>query len=85
MTKNEAIRLLRLADETLWLVVRGHTASADATQRKISLALRANDMETPGGACLTCGAAITQPETGRPRLYCSDAHRKAAHRAARQR
>jgi hypothetical protein len=85
VTKNEAIRLLRLAEETLWLVALGNTETADAAQRKISLALRANDMEAQGGGCLTCGAAIAQPETGRPRLYCSDAHRKAAHRASRQR
>jgi hypothetical protein len=85
VTRAEAIRLLRLAEQTLWMVGMGHTETVDAVQRKISLALRANDMETPGGTCLACGTALTQPETGRPRVYCSDRCRKAAHRAARQR
>jgi hypothetical protein len=84
VTKNEAIRLLRLAEETLWLVSMGQTSTADAVQRKIHLALRANETGMPGGACLACGNPLTQPETGRPRLYCADKCRKAAHRAPRQ-
>jgi hypothetical protein len=34
--------------------------------------------------CLNCLAPITQPLTGRRRLYCSDRCRKLAHRARQQ-
>lgn len=30
--------------------------------------------------CLECGAAVTQPVTGRPRLYCSNRCKQAAFR-----
>lgn len=33
--------------------------------------------------CRVCGELVQQPTTGRPRLYCSDAHRQSAHRRRR--
>jgi hypothetical protein len=30
------------------------------------------------GGCEWCGAELEQPGTGRPRRFCSDAHRRAA-------
>jgi hypothetical protein len=37
----------------------------------------------PMNSCAVCGAAIVSDPHGRPRLYCSDACRQAAHRARR--
>jgi predicted nucleic acid-binding Zn ribbon protein len=35
----------------------------------------------PMNSCAVCGTAIVSDPHGRPRLYCSDACRQAAHRA----
>jgi hypothetical protein len=85
MDMNEAIRLLNIAARTLEKVSFGETLAAPETLRKIVYALERHAIETADGACLKCGKSLTQPETGRPRVYCSDRCRKAAHRAARQR
>jgi predicted nucleic acid-binding Zn ribbon protein len=37
----------------------------------------------PMNSCAVCGTAIVSDPHGRPRLYCSDACRQAAHRARR--
>jgi hypothetical protein len=37
----------------------------------------------PISSCAVCGAAIVSDPHGRPRLYCSDTCRQAAHRARR--
>jgi predicted nucleic acid-binding Zn ribbon protein len=49
-------------------------------------ALRAARRDEPADAepmtsCAVCGAAIVSDPHGRPRLYCSDTCRQAAHRA----
>lgn len=36
--------------------------------------------EQPSERCEWCGAKLVQPERGRRRRFCSDAHRKAAGR-----
>lgn len=41
--------------------------------------LAVNERSTPGG-CRWCGRSLEQSNTGRPREFCSDAHRKAAGR-----
>jgi predicted nucleic acid-binding Zn ribbon protein len=66
------------------------SAGEDATYEVTSLRLArqdepavADDAE-PMNSCAVCGAAIVSDPHGRPRLYCSDACRQAAHRARRQ-
>lgn len=85
MTKSEMMRLLTLAEAVLWDAIRKEVPTADEVHGEIARALRKHTAETADGACLKCGNALTQPERGRRRSFCSDRCRVAAHRAGRQR
>lgn len=83
MTKNELISLLRDADAVLWAAVPKGVTGAEEMHQRVADALRAEAARTAGGACVSCGDALTQPSTGRPRMYCGEACKKRAHRANR--
>jgi hypothetical protein len=85
MTKNEMVRLLTLAEGVLWDAAFRGVPMADDVQGEIARALRKHAAETADGKCLKCGNALTQPDRGRRRSFCSDRCRVAAHREARQR
>lgn len=85
MTKNEIMRLLALAEAVLWDATLKGVPMAGDVHGEIARALRKHTAETADGACLKCGNALTQPERGRRRSFCSDRCRVQAHRAARQR
>jgi hypothetical protein len=83
MTKNEMFSLLREAEEVLFNALAKGVSGAEETHRKVALALRSEAAATPDGVCVTCGEAITQPATGRPRMYCGEACKKRAYRSKR--
>lgn len=83
MTKNELISLLRDAESVLWESVGKGISGAEETHQRIALALRAEAIATAVGMCVSCGNALTQPTTGRPRMYCGEACKKRAYRAKR--
>ena len=71
---------LRRADDGRRLVITGHLSRGNAEH----MAERVNELL--GGrpalpeTCTVCDKPISQPRTGRTRLYCSDACKHAAHR-----
>ncbi|GHJ27123.1 hypothetical protein TPA0910_15560 [Streptomyces hygroscopicus subsp. sporocinereus] len=81
MTKSELLSLLRDAESVLWDAVCRNVSGAEKTHQRIARALRAEDAATPDGTCASCGNALTQPSTGRPRTYCGGACKKRAQRA----
>jgi ferredoxin len=83
MTKNDLISLLRDAEAVLWDSVSKGVVGAEETHQRIARALRADDAATADGACVSCGNALTQPSTGRPRMYCGEACKKRAYRSKR--
>jgi hypothetical protein len=84
MTKSELLSLLRGAESVLWDAVGRNVGGAEEMHQRIARALRADAAATPDGACASCGNALTQPATGRPREYCGGACKKRAYRAGRQ-
>jgi hypothetical protein len=78
MTRNELIRLLRVAEGILWKAgnLLPDTPEILATQQEIAVALRAVDSAEQ---CQRCGNALAQAGTGRPKRYCSDNCRKYAY------
>lgn len=83
MTKKELISLLREAESVLWETLGKGVSRAEETHRRIAIALQAEAAKTPDGVCVSCGNALTQPITGRPRVYCGEACKKRAYRAKR--
>lgn len=84
MTKSELMALLRDAESVLWASLGRGIEGTEETHQRIAAALRAEAMATPDGACASCGEALTQPPTGRPRKFCGEACKKRAYRASRQ-
>lgn len=82
-TRSELIALLRDAETVLWSAVGQQVSGAEDVHQRIARALRAEASAAADGACVTCGNALSQPEVGRPRRYCTDRCRKAAHRLRR--
>ncbi|MFE9765075.1 hypothetical protein ACFYPC_11165 [Streptomyces sp. NPDC005808] len=79
MTRNELIRLLRVAEGALWKsgnLLREGAPEVLETQQEIARALRAADSAEK---CQRCGNALVQNGMGRPRRYCSDNCRKYAY------
>jgi hypothetical protein len=67
---------------------RSAVATANLSKRQAEeLADRLNDLFTDRpqlfSPCASCGAALLQPPTGRPRKYCSPACSQAAYRNRR--
>lgn len=83
MTKNQIAALLRETMPVLLEAAYLGAKDADVTLKKVDAALAAMAAQTADGACLTCGEAITQPATGRPRMYCGEACKKRAYRSKR--
>ncbi|MGC0375909.1 hypothetical protein [Streptomyces sp. SAI-229] len=83
MTKSELISLLHDAEPILWEALEKGISGAEEAHQKVARALRVAAAETADGACVSCGDALTQPSTGRPRMYCGEACKKRAYRAKR--
>lgn len=81
MTRSELVNLLREANSALGDALFGDSMKAAPTLDRLGNALRALDAETADGVCASCGSALTQPATGRPRVYCGSACKKRAQRA----
>ncbi|PKW08966.1 hypothetical protein SAMN05428944_3890 [Streptomyces sp. 1222.5] len=81
MTKSELIALLREAQTALEGALYGETGNAPRILDHIAAALRSETALGTDGACAVCGEAVTQPATGRPRMYCCGACKKRAQRA----
>jgi len=72
LLRQAARRIIELTTETRY---------RDATIR--DLRAHAADLAgTPAMPCPTCGGPVTQPETGRPRKYCSTRCRSRARNRA---
>lgn len=83
MTKKELISLLRDAESVLWGALGKNVSGVEDLHQRIAIALQAEAAETPDGVCVSCGDALAQPTTGRPRMYCGEACKKRAYRAKR--
>lgn len=81
MTKSQLLSLLRDAEPVVWEAVGRNVNGAEETHRHIARALRTEDAATSDGTCASCGNALTQPSTGRPRMYCGETCKKRAQRA----